>query len=205
MDKISRKEREYRTRREEILRASERIFAQSGFHNTTVAEIAKEAEFAIGTLYQFFKNKEELYYTMMIERFDLLYTTLQKETAECQKCLEKLNCIVEVVLSFIEKNADFFKIFIWELNVLKSNMDNKLKDQLILKHFAYIKLISDVIGEGLNEGTLKNGNADDLSTALVGLMNVFSFNWMFNREKEALTTKASIIIQFFLEGAGVKG
>ena len=201
MEKLSRKEREYQARREEILQAAERVFAQNGFHNSTVAEIAKESEFAIGTLYQFFKNKEELYYTMMIEKFDLLYSTLLTEVGKNKRCLEKLSCLVEVVFSFIEQNVDFFKIFTWELNVLNANMNNKLKDQLIAKHFAYIKLISDVIKEGLRERVLKEGNADDLSSALVGMMNVFSFNWIFNQQQDSLSAKAPIIVNLFLNGA----
>ncbi len=201
MEKLSRKEREYQARREEILRAAERIFAKNGFHNSTVAEIAKESEFAIGTLYQFFKNKEELYYTMMIEKFDLLYNTLLTEVGKNTKCFEKLNCLVGVVLAFIEQNVDFFKIFTWELNVLNSNMNHNLKDQLITKHFAYSKLISDVIKEGLQERVLKEGNADDLSTALLGMMNIFSFNWMYNQQQDSLREKASIIVNLFLNGA----
>jgi len=201
MKKLSRKEREYQARREEILKAAERVFAQNGFYNSTVAEIAKESEFAIGTLYQFFKNKEELYYTMMIEKFDLLYSTLLTEVGKNKRCLEKLSCLVEVLFSFIEQNVDFFKIFTWELNVLNANMNNKLKDQLIAKHFAYIKLISDVIEEGLRERVLKEGNADDLSSALLGMMNVFSFNWIFNRQQDSLSAKAPIIVNLFLNGA----
>ena len=111
MEKVSRKEREYQMRREEILKAAEKVFAQNGFYNSTVAEIAKESEFAIGTLYQFFTNKEELYYTMMIEKFDLLYEMLQSEVSKQSRCLDKLGCVVETVLSFIEQNVDFFKIF----------------------------------------------------------------------------------------------
>jgi AcrR family transcriptional regulator len=201
MEKLSRKEREYQARREEILRAAERIFAKNGFHNSTVAEIAKESEFAIGTLYQFFKNKEELYYTMMIEKFDLLYNTLLTEVGKNTKCFEKLNCLVGVVLAFIEQNVDFFKIFTWELNVLNSNMNHNLKDQLITKHFAYSKLISDVINEGLQERVLQEGNADDLSTALLGMMNIFSFNWIYNQQQDSLREKASIIVNLFLNGA----
>ena len=200
-EKASRKEREYQVRREEILRAAEKIFAQNGFYNSTVAEIAKESEFAIGTLYQFFTNKEELYYTMMIEKFDLLYKTLQVKVSENNTCLEKLSCLVEEVLSFIEQHVDFFKIFTWELNVLNSNMNNQLKDQLVGKHFTYIQLISDVIKEGFKEGVLKQGNADDLSTALVGMMNIFSFNWIYNRQQESLTSKVPTIVNLFLDGA----
>ena len=201
VEKASRKEREYQVRREEILKAAEKIFAQNGFYNSTVAEIAKESEFAIGTLYQFFTNKEELYYTMMIEKFDLLYKTLQTRVSENNTCLEKLSCLVEEVLSFIEQHVDFFKIFTWELNVLNSNMNNQLKDQLIEKHFTYIQLISDVIKEGFKEGVLQQGNADDLSTALVGMMNIFSFNWIYNRQQESLTGKVHTIVHLFLYGA----
>lgn len=200
MEKLSRKEREYRARREEILKAAERIFAQKGFYNSTVAEIAKESEFAIGTIYQFFKNKEELYYTMMIEKFDLLYTTLLTEVGKNKNCLEKLSCLVEVAFSFIEQNADFFKIFTWELNVLKPNMENELKEQLINKHFAYIKLISDVIKESMKEGVLKESNADDLSSALLGMMNIFSFNWIFNQQQGSLRAKTPLIVNLFLNG-----
>lgn len=201
MKKLSRKEREYRIRREEILKAAESVFAQKGFYNSTVAEIAKESEFAIGTIYQFFKNKEELYYIMMIEKFDLLYSTLLTGVGKNIKCSEKLLCLVEIVFSFIEGNVDFFKIFTWELNVLNSNMNNRLKDQLVAKHFAYIKLISDTIKEGFQEGVLKKGNADDLSTALLGMMNIFSFNWIYNQRQDSLKTKAPIIVNLFLNGA----
>jgi len=200
MEKVSRKEREYQIRREEILRAAEKIFARNGFYNSTVAEIAKESEFAIGTLYQFFTNKEELYYTMMIEKFHLLYETLESEVRRHSRCLEKLSCVVAVVLDFIEQNVDFFKIFTWELNVLNSPMNNQLKDQLIAKHFAYIQLFSDIITEGMQEGVLRDGSATDLATALVGMMNIFSFNWIYNRQEEALTSKASTIVNLFLDG-----
>ncbi len=202
MEKVSRKEREYQMRREEILKAAEKIFANNGFYNSTVAEIAKESEFAIGTLYQFFTNKEELYYTMMIEKFDLLYQTLQSEVSKISGCREKLNCVVGVILSFIEQHSDFFKIFTWELNVLNSNMNNQLQDQLISKHFAYIKLIGDVITEGVKEGLLKEGHPEDLSTALVGMMNIFAFNWIYNNQGDSLKTKVPTIVNLFLNGAG---
>ena len=107
MKKLSRKEREYRTRREEILKAAESVFAKNGFYNSTVAEIAKESEFAIGTIYQFFKNKEELYYIMMIEKFDLLYSTLLTGVGKNIKCLEKLLCLTySHLIGFL-----FLKIF----------------------------------------------------------------------------------------------
>ena len=61
MVKAKRKEREFNLRRAEILEQAEKIFAAKGFHNTTVAEIAGASGFAVGTLYQFFESKEQLY------------------------------------------------------------------------------------------------------------------------------------------------
>lgn len=200
MEKLSRKEREYQLRRDEILSAAERVFSHHGFHNSTVAQIAKEAEFAIGTLYQFFTNKEELYYTMMIEKFDLLYAALRQGLENKKSCTEKLNCLVDLVLSFIEGNADFFKIFTWELNVLQPTMEDRLKDELLKKHFSYIDLISGVIRQGMEEGDIRVGNVEDFSSALVGMMNVFSFNWIFNRQQSSLTVKAPVIVHLFLRG-----
>ncbi len=205
MKNLSRKQREYAARRAEILLSAERVFAQNGFHNSTMSQIANESEFAIGTLYQFFANKEELYYTMMTEKFDLLYTTLKGKISDYDDFLQKLNCLIYEVLGFIEQNVDFFKIFTWELNVLKSDMENKLKQDLISKHFAYIKLISDVITGGVQDGVLIKRNAKDLSTALVGMLNVFSFNWVLNKQKQPLRKKSDLILNLFLHGAGKTG
>jgi len=204
MEKLSRKEREYHQRREEILNAAERIFAQKGFHETTVAAIARESEFSIGTLYQFFKNKEELYYTMMIEKFDQLYTMLRQEVDKNHTPLDKLSCLVTGVLSFIEQNVDFFKIFTWELNVLQPAMEARLKEQLIAKHFSYIRLIGTVVEEGIREGVLQEGTVDDYSAALVGMMNLFAFNWILNRQEDSLRTKGAVIINLFLHGIAAR-
>ena len=81
-------------------------------------------------------------------------------------------------------------------------MNNQLQDQLISKHFAYIKLIGDVIREGVKEGLLKEGHPEDLSTALVGMMNIFAFNWIYNNQRDSLKTKVPTIVNLFLNGAG---
>ncbi len=52
-----RKQREYDARREEILLAAERLFSKNGFFKTSMAEIAEAAQFAMGTVYRFFKSK----------------------------------------------------------------------------------------------------------------------------------------------------
>ena len=73
MVRSERKEREFNTRRAEILEQAEKIFAAKGFHDVTMAEIAGASGFSIGALYQFFKGKEHLYFNndQRENRFDV--------------------------------------------------------------------------------------------------------------------------------------
>ena len=67
MEKAKRKEREFNLRRTEILEAAVKVFAAKGFHSASVAEIAAASGFAIGTLYQIFESKEQIYTAMLTD------------------------------------------------------------------------------------------------------------------------------------------
>jgi AcrR family transcriptional regulator len=81
-DKLSRKEREQLQRRTEILQAALELFSQKGYHNVSMQEIAARAEFAVGTIYKFFKNKEELYREVLMQTAILICSTLSKVLEE---------------------------------------------------------------------------------------------------------------------------
>ena len=81
MDQRSqRKQREYEARREEILLAAERMFSQNGFFKTSMAEIAESAQFAMGTVYRFFKSKEEIYISLVEAKVEELLNLLKEAT-----------------------------------------------------------------------------------------------------------------------------
>ncbi|MCI5131850.1 MAG: TetR/AcrR family transcriptional regulator, partial [Candidatus Electrothrix sp. EH2] len=67
-NKPSRREREKQRQRKDMLEAAEQLFAEKGYHNASMQEIAEQAEFAVGTLYKFFKNKEDMYRALMVEQ-----------------------------------------------------------------------------------------------------------------------------------------
>ena len=80
MERLERKKREFNMRRAEILKQAEKVFATKGFHNVTMAEIASASGFSVGSLYQFFEGKENLYTTMISEKLDLMYADIRKAT-----------------------------------------------------------------------------------------------------------------------------
>ena len=74
--KFSRREREKLRQRQEVLDVALRLFSEKGYHSVSMHEIAKEAEFAIGTLYKFFRNKEDLYKALIMQLSDRFHGAL---------------------------------------------------------------------------------------------------------------------------------
>jgi AcrR family transcriptional regulator len=85
MEKLHRKVREHLTRRKEILLAAEKLFAAKGFFPTTMSEIAQEAQFGTGSLYKYFKSKEDLYFTLIDEKTAEINGSVKAELSK--RCL----------------------------------------------------------------------------------------------------------------------
>lgn len=105
-----RKEREKELRREEILKTGEKLFIEKGFANTTMDEIARECELAKGTLYLYFKSKEELLSTIMYkaltEQYDLMYSYQEGITNP----IERLKRIGNAHFDFYDKYPEHFRL-----------------------------------------------------------------------------------------------
>lgn len=78
IDELPRKEREKRFRRSEILSAAVPLFAEKGYENTTIDDIAEKAEFGKGTIYNYFGSKEDIYWGILEEIFQSYYESLQE-------------------------------------------------------------------------------------------------------------------------------
>src|SRR4030067_3838454 len=115
-EKISRKEREYLAHREEILSAAEKVFAAKGFFPSTMSEIAETAEFGTGTLYKYFKSKEDLYFTLIDEKTDEINGPVKAELLRKAPATERIMNTLRLQLEFIERNRDFFRIYASEGN-----------------------------------------------------------------------------------------
>ena len=93
-----RKEREKERRRQQIIVAAKRVFSEKGFNKTTMEDIAKEAELSPGTLYLYFKNKEELYASLSLRILQYLHirvTHVNKDAALSPE--QKLSALIEAM------------------------------------------------------------------------------------------------------------
>ncbi len=100
---LERKEREKERRRQQIMVAAKRVFSEKGFSKATMEDIAQEAELSPGTLYLYFKNKEELYASLSLRI--LQYLLLRIEHVNSMKPAgpdEKLKALMEVMYDVYE-------------------------------------------------------------------------------------------------------
>ena len=132
MEKLARKEREFKMHRMEILEQAEKIFAAKGFHNVTMAEIANASGFSIGSLYQFFEGKDNLYTTMITEKLDLMYGQIREKVNIAEEIAEKIAILIGASFQFVEENTDFCRLFLRgetaPLSELMASLRQKLAD-----------------------------------------------------------------------------
>jgi AcrR family transcriptional regulator len=200
MEKARRKEREFIHRRGEILEAAARVFAAKGFHNATVAEIASGSGFAIGTLYQFFASKEQLYGAMLTEKLATMYEGIQKAVAEEAEIMGKIAVLVDSHFRFIEENAEFCNIFVRGDYLSLSEGSTELRLRMRRDYTAYLTFIEGVMGEGIRRGIFKRIDPALMATALTGIVNACASKWLALAGGAALRDQASAAIAIFLEG-----
>jgi len=202
---ISRKEKEYLAHREEILSAAEKVFAAKGFFPTTMSDIARKAEFGTGTLYKYFKSKEELYFTLLDEKVEEINRLVNAELSKKTSAIDRIRKVLELQFEFVERNRDFFRIYISERNRFEWTVKDELGKGLHEKMVTYIHILAEVMRQGMKDGEFKFINAMDLAHALVGIVNSFVFEWLISREYYPIVSKLDTVSEIFLGGAQRNG
>jgi AcrR family transcriptional regulator len=201
MEKLHRKVREHLTHRKEILLAAEKLFAAKGFFPTTMSEIAQEAQFGTGTLYKYFKSKEDLYFTLIDEKTAEINGSVKAELSKKMSVTERIEKILRIQFEFIERNKDFFRIYVSERSRFEWTVKEDLGKGIHEKMVAYIHLLTQVMKQGIKDGAFKPKDPMDLAHALVGIVNSFVFEWLIATRPYPLLSKVDTVLDIFLRGA----
>lgn len=195
-----RKERERIRRQKHIIRAAEKVFARRGFQGATIHEIASEAELAVGTIYNFFVSKEALYSEIITSRLEEMRQEVLGKIQHIEDVKERLKTILLSQSSFIEKNKDFFIIFIRDQNRFPWAFAKDLGQEVSVRYQRYLSSLKDIFKEGIRKGVFKSFDPEDLAEAWGGMCNSFFFKWLMEKPAWALKTKALILYEIFMRG-----
>jgi AcrR family transcriptional regulator len=200
MEKVARKEREFKMRRTEILEQAEKVFAAKGFHNVTMAEIAAASGFSIGSLYQFFAGKENLYTTMLSEKLDLMYGQIREEVKSSPDIEGKIRALIAAHFRFVENNADFCRLFMRGESAALSEVMTSVREKIINDYSQHLLFIENVLKSGIKDKYLRQLQPHDMAGALFGLIRSQAVDWMILPGNVALNSKTDFILDIFLEG-----
>ncbi len=108
-----RKEREKEKRRNDIIYAAEEIFFSKGIESATMDEIAEKAELSKGTLYLYFRNKEELYIAVVLRSLRILRSLIEEETAGHERGIDRVLAIGKAYVRFFREHPDYFNAMLY--------------------------------------------------------------------------------------------
>jgi TetR/AcrR family fatty acid metabolism transcriptional regulator len=184
-------------KREAILRSAIKVFAQKGYFNSKVADIAKEAGIADGTVYLYFKSKEEILHSVFDRAMEEFIAEGKKEIAEIETADERLRRIAQLHLEKLGADRDLAVVFQVELRG-----STKFMEEFSGGGFAeYLDIIKKTIEEGQKTGAFrKDLKAITGAKIFYGALDEMVTNWILSKRAYALAPMADEVLKIFFGG-----
>jgi TetR/AcrR family fatty acid metabolism transcriptional regulator len=184
-------------KRARIMDAAIKVFAERGFHTATVAEIARGAGVADGTIYLYFKSKDDLLLRLFDEKMTELLEAARGALADEKTAPARLRRFIQLHLSLVEKNPELASVLIVELRqsaqFLKAADRNKLA--------SYVDLIAEVVRAGQESGELNNGISPAVvKRAIFGALDELALGWLLSGRRTNLRKTAAEVAEWLVRG-----
>ncbi len=166
---------------EKILKAASKVFAQRGFHNARVSEIAREANVADGTIYLYFKNKDDILIHLFEETMEGILRGMREEILHLTDPVEKLRVFVRRHLRLVENNpdlADVIQVELRQSNKFMKEYDNR-------KFQEYLNLVAEIVREGQGMGAFRAEIDPSIAKRVIyGALDELSTIWVLSRKRD---------------------
>lgn len=163
-----RKEREKEQRRKDIIDAAERVFFSKGYDESTMDDVAEEAELSKGTLYLYFRSKDELHFAIMEKGMQLLLDLMESKTDPKENGRRNLRFLGMALVEFSKLHPHYFNalIFFQSRDLERQKLD-EFKMKKFLEGRSSLSLLNDHIIRGMNDGSIrKDIGVEKISMAL---------------------------------------
>lgn len=185
-------------KRDRILRAAVRIFSQRGFFNSKISDIARSAGVADGTIYLYFKNKDDLLISLFEEKMAEVVADARRRVAAEEGALSRLRIFVENHMNLLVREAGLIEVLQVELR-----QSNKfMKDYVPVKFLEYLDVIGEILEQGKREGTFRKDLNVALSRrAVFGALDEMALAYVLSRKRKYDPVEVSAeIFRIFAEG-----
>ncbi len=181
----------------QIIDAAVIVIAENGYHQAQVSKIAKQAGVADGTIYLYFKNKEDILISLFEEKMGSFIEEIDQMIAGKGTATEKLLMMIEAHFSLL--SADHHLAIVTQLELRQSNKDLRLRINDVLK--GYLKVIDKIIIEGKESDEFSSDLDVRLARQMIfGTIDETATSWVMNEEKYEITKLASPVHRLLING-----
>src|SRR5437763_10378083 len=184
-------------KRQAILRAAIKVFANSGYFNSKVADIAREAGVADGTVYLYFKSKEDILHSIFDRSVEEALGSAREQIKRVSDPKEKLRRIALLHLERLGADRDLAVVF-----EVERRGSTKFMEEFSAAGFAeYLDLLRQIIEAGQRSRVFrKDLNAKVAAKILFGALDEMATNWIISHRNYKLEPMADVVMDVFLNG-----
>ncbi|WP_280769846.1 TetR/AcrR family transcriptional regulator [Salipaludibacillus daqingensis] len=182
---------------EQIIDAAVKVIAENGYYHSQVSKIAKEAGVADGTIYLYFKNKEDILISLFEEKMGHFVEKIKEKMKDEPSVEKKLLILIE--MHFMQLEMDHDLAIVTQLELRQSNISVRHKVNEVLK--GYLTLVDSVLKEGTETGVFEEGLDHRIARQLIfGAIDEVVTNWVMKDHRYALAPLAETIHYMLLKG-----
>jgi len=176
-----------------------KVFARQGFYQSTVAQIAREAGVADGTIYLYFKNKDDILVQFFSYRTKQVFERFRAEVNKSDNSLDKLRNLIRRHLTEFQRDRDMAVVY-----QVETHQNSRLaEDQIREMSQMYQDLVSEIVETGQQEDSIRK----DLYVGLVkrfilGAVDEVINTWLHSDKNYDLVSMADPLVDLFVRGIG---
>jgi TetR/AcrR family transcriptional regulator, fatty acid metabolism regulator protein len=182
-----------------ILEAAVRVFAEQGFYQSTISQIAREAGVADGTIYLYFKNKDDILVQFFSYKAKQVFDLFREEVSSAENAVEKLRNLVRRHLDEFQRDKNMAIVYQAETHQNSRSAEPQIREMSKM----YLDIVSEIVEQGQADGSMRK----DLYLSLVkrfivGAVDETINNWLHSGGKYDLVSMADPLIDLFIRGIG---
>ena len=182
---------------QQIIDAAIRVFARNGFYNSRVSDIAREAGIASGTIYLYFKTKDEILVTLFREKMAGFVASLRAQIAREPDPEAKIRRLVRLHFEVLEASPDMAEVVQVELRQGQKFFRGASAQEIS----AYFELIGSILHEGVAAGVFRRDLPVKVATKMLfGAMDQVTTSWVLGKRGYRLSDAAEPVANIFLKG-----
>jgi TetR/AcrR family transcriptional regulator, fatty acid metabolism regulator protein len=182
---------------QQIIEAAVRVFARKGYYNSRVSDIAREAGIAAGTIYLYFRTKDDILVTLFRDKMADFVGALRKAISVEPDAASKVRRLVSLHFRILEEHPNLAEVVQVELRQGQKFFRGASSQEI----GAYFALIASVLEEGVTEGRFRSSLPVKVATKMLfGAMDQVATSWVLGKRGYQLVDTADAVAEIFLQG-----